>query len=54
MVRSRSEIFSGDPGGGGSSWQSRQGTQSSCLHYPTNSEFKFHTRVASFKFPTCK
>ena len=23
-------------------------------YYPTNSEFKFHTRVASFKFPTCK
>jgi hypothetical protein len=22
-------------------------------YYPTNSEFKFHTRVASFKFPTC-
>ena len=22
-------------------------------YYPTNSEFKFHTRLASFKFPTC-
>ncbi len=23
-------------------------------YYPTNSGYKFHTRVASFKFPTCK
>jgi hypothetical protein len=23
-------------------------------YYPTNSRFMFHTRVASFKFPTCK
>ena len=22
-------------------------------YYPTNSGFRFHTRVASFKFPTC-